>query len=155
MEKIHPKLLGDAGEHYVAFELARRGVSPALLSTNTKGADILATVSGRKVVSIQVKASAGTNNPSTWSVGKHKPDVSETFFYVFLNIWREHEKRVDAFIVPSKVVFQSVVWSTAMPQFRLNAIEKEKYKDKWQQILDNLLNKCAIESLQLSAFGAN
>ncbi|OGT36277.1 MAG: hypothetical protein A2W28_10260 [Gammaproteobacteria bacterium RBG_16_51_14] len=138
MEKIHPKLLGDAGEHYVAFELARRGVSPALLSSNTKGADILATVSGRKVVSIQVKASAGANNSSTWAVGKHKPEVSDTFYYIFMNIWRDYERKVEAFIVPSKVVLQSVDWFASMPQFRLKAIEKEKYKDNWQQILNIL-----------------
>jgi len=138
MEKVHPKLLGDAGEHYVAFELARRGVSPALLSTNTKGADILATVSGRKVVSIQVKTSAGANNPSVWFVGKHKPETSGTFFYVFMNVWRDHKQPVQAFIVPSKVVLQSVDWMASMPQFRLTASEKDKYENNWDLIRDKL-----------------
>ncbi len=138
MGKIHPKLLGDAGEHYVAFELARRGVSPALLSSNTKGADMLATISGKQVVSIQVKASAGANNSSAWSVGKRAPEASETFFYVFLNLWRDHEKHVEAFVVPSMVVLHAVNWLAAMPQFRLRSHERAIYKNGWQQIRDKL-----------------
>ena len=104
MEKLLTNLIGNAGEHYVAFELSRRGVSSAMLSVNTKGADILATISGKYVVSIQVKASAGSNDPRTWAVGRKPPTPSPNFYFVFLNIWCDLSKPIESFIVPSQVV---------------------------------------------------
>jgi hypothetical protein len=138
MEKLLTKLIGDAGEHYVAFELARRGASPAMLSTNTKGADILATISGRKVVSIQVKASAGSNDPRTWAVGKKSTHPSPNFFYVFLNVWSDLIKPIECFIVPSEVVLNSVNWQASMPQFRMKTSAVSLYLNNWELILSEL-----------------
>jgi hypothetical protein len=75
--KISNKLLGDAGEHYVAFQLARMGINPAMLSANSKGVDLLATDNGKNVISIQVKTSAGRNAPRQWDVGSHQPNPNE------------------------------------------------------------------------------
>ncbi len=138
MRRINNKLLGDAGEHYVAFQLARRGVSPALLSTNTKGADLLATISGRNSISIQVKTSAGRNNPRTWAVGKHKPEVSDTFFYVFLNVWDDFEKPISCYVIPSIIVAKSVNWEVSMPQFGLLKGSEVSYRENWAPILEAL-----------------
>ena len=86
MTQRHANLTGDAGEHYVAYCLARLGIDPALLRKNSKGADVLATIGGSRVLSLQVKASAARSEPRQWIVGKHKPDVSDNFMYIFLNI---------------------------------------------------------------------
>ena len=137
-KKLHKKLLGDAGEHYVAFELARRGISPAMLSTNTKGADLLATISGKRVVSIQVKSSRGANNPTSWEVGSNKPEISETFFYIFLNVWEDFFRPIEVFIVPSTNVVEKVNWDGVRPVFRINKNELDKYRNNWAQIAEKL-----------------
>jgi hypothetical protein len=49
------------------------------------GVDILATDSGQTVANIQVKKSAGRNQPRFSVV--HSPNHSSTFFYIFINIW--------------------------------------------------------------------
>ena len=138
MSKLKNRLLGDAGEHFVAFQLARRGVSPALLSTNTHGADLIATISGRKSVTIQVKASAGRNNPRTWAVGSHKPDISESFFYLFLNIWDDFERPIACYVVPSSFVAKSVNWEAARPQFVLNKSQEGMYLENWSLLIATL-----------------
>lgn len=138
MSKIQNKLLGDAGEYYVAFQLARRGISPALLSTNTKGVDLLATISGRNSISIQVKASAGRNNPRTWAVGKHRPEISKTFFYIFINVWDDYQKIISCYVIPSSIVAESVNWDASMPQFCLGKGAEDLYHENWESILEVL-----------------
>ena len=72
------KIIGDAGEYYVAFALSRLNVSVGLLSINTPGADIVATITGAKVASIQVKSSFGKNNAKLWYAGKNAPAPLQT-----------------------------------------------------------------------------
>ena len=133
------KLKGDSGEYYIASELARRGINPAILTTNSKGADILATTDGQKVISIQVKTSAGNILPRRWDVGNHKPKPSNIFFYIFLNLWENFEKKLQYFIVPSKLVRDTVNWSKTRPQFILkNDEEYNKFLYNWQQIINIL-----------------
>ena len=133
---ISNKLLGDAGEHYVAYRLAMLGINPALLSTNSKGADILATNTGKNVVSIQVKTSSGRNAPMQWDLGKHRPDPSEIFFYIFLNLWDDHTREIECFIVPSNYIADenNVNWSTSRPQFKLSKKNKADFLNRWDLI---------------------
>ena len=80
MSNLNNQLKGDAGEYFVAYQLAKRGINPALLSLKSKGVDILATDNGNTVISIQVKTSAGQTKPRQWDVGKRKPNYSKFFF---------------------------------------------------------------------------
>lgn len=121
--RVHNKLLGDAGEYYIAFELARRGITPAIMTRNSLGADILATVDGQSVVSIQVKTSAGRNQPRLWDVGKHRPNHSQTFFYIFINIWDTYSRQIEYFVVSSERVFNNVNWASPRPQFRIKRMK--------------------------------
>jgi hypothetical protein len=134
--RIQNKLLGDAGEYYIAFELARRGINPDIMSRNSMGVDILATDDGQTVISIQVKTSAGRNQPRLWDVGKHSPNHSPTFFYIFINIWDESTRLIEYFVVPSEWVFINVNWSSPRPQFRLKTDEEyNRYLFNWSLIL--------------------
>lgn len=134
--RISNKLLGDAGEHYVAFQLARMGISPAMLSVNSTGVDILATDNGKNVISIQVKASSGRNAPRNWDVGKHQPAANSHFFYVFLNLWDDSQREIECFVVPSKYVFNTVDWKQSRPQFRLSRANEGEFLNKWEFISD-------------------
>lgn len=126
------KLLGDAGEYYVAFQLARRGINPALLSQNALGCDILATDDGTTVISIQVKTSEGKGSSRQWCVGKHKPTGSNSLLYVFVNMLTNN--KIECFIVPSKFVAETATWHNKVPLFKITEEQKEFYRDKWELI---------------------
>ena len=134
--KLLNKLLGNAGEHYVAFQLARMGINPALLSENSKGVDILATDDGKNLISIQVKTSAGRNASRQWDVGKHCPNSSKNFFFVFLNLWDDSQKEVECFIVPSEYVAHKVNWEDDRPQLRLSKKDAALFQNNWELIKD-------------------
>ena len=129
-------LTGEAGEHYVAFSLARLGFQPAVLRKNSKGVDLLATADGSKVLSIQVKASAARRNPRQWMVGKKKPVVSKNCFHVFLNI-REDNSPVDSYVFTSAEVLKRASWHTSAPTFCISRKEENR-KNSWQLIKDFL-----------------
>lgn len=131
------KLIGDAGEFYVAFNLARRGVHPALLSTNAKGADLLVTDDGQKIVSIQVKTSAARHDPRIWQVNK-PPSVSKDFFFVFLNVFDDESKPVECFIVPSQDVLTLTTWNKKWHNFKITKAIEPDYKDRWDLILKEM-----------------
>ena len=113
-------LKGDAGEHQVISWLENLGIYGVQTSRGSKDVDILATVDGSKSMAIQVKASAGRNNCHRWAVGKRRPNSSESFFFVFVNIWDDPKKTPDFFVVPSAEVATRVNWKASMPVFSVN-----------------------------------
>ena len=127
-----PKRIGDAGEYYVAFALSRLDVSIGILSTNTPGADIIATKTGAKTASIQVKSSFGKNNPKLWYAGKSAPSPSLNFFYVFVNIGT-----TDCYIIPSAMVSSYLIRQTTRPHYQLDS-SWSAYINNWQLILNVL-----------------
>jgi hypothetical protein len=121
------KHIGTAGEHLVAYELSRMGITCALVPMGSLGVDILATVDGSKSLAIQVKASKAKNEPHKWAVGK-KPNASGSFFFVFVNIWPDHSKRPEFYVVPSEVVVNRVKkWGGSWPTFSLKDYEVKDY----------------------------
>lgn len=133
--KLNSRIVGDAGEYLVAYNLSRRGLAVALMNQGAQGVDMLVTNDGKDVVSVQVKSSQGRNQPRQWMVGKHQPSPSAHFFYVFCNIWEDESKEPEVFVVPSEEISKSVNWEANVPLFKIKDPKKEgKYLYGWEQI---------------------
>lgn len=135
------KLVGDAGEYFIAYNLAKRGISPALMNQGTKAVDILCTIDSSKVVSIQVKSSWAKTAPRQWMVGKHKPSPSSSFFYIFCNIFELKDnisREPEIFIVPSQIIHDTVNWDSSVPLFKLEKNDVHLYENNWDSIIYKL-----------------
>ena len=134
--KRSSKNAGDAGEYYVAYMLSRLGISAALTTSGTSAVDIIATIDGRKSISIQVKGSWARSAPRQWMIGTKRPHVSDTLFYVFCNVAEDikSEKHPEIFVVPSQEVYDDSTWHHKAPLFKLNAEKADLYAHNWSLI---------------------
>jgi hypothetical protein len=100
--KLNNQQVGQAGEHFVAGELHRRGAYAVTFSGNMPNIDILASdVDRSRTVSIQVK----TKTTGTWhtTITRGEPreaNPGEDRFWVLVDIGRDSEPRPDYYIVP-------------------------------------------------------
>lgn len=107
MTKLESQLVGVAGEYLVAGELTLRGYLASITLRNSKGIDIIASNSdASKSISIQVKTNSDGGN--SWILNKKSESYySDSHFYVFVAI-KEIGSRPSFFIVPSKVVADTI-----------------------------------------------
>jgi hypothetical protein len=107
MTKLESQLVGVAGEYLVAGELTLRGYLASITLRNSKGIDIIASNSdASKSISIQVKTNSDGGN--SWILNKKSEGYySDSHFYVFVAI-KEIGSRPSFFIVPSKVVAETI-----------------------------------------------
>lgn len=110
MNKLESQLVGVAGEYLVAGELTLRGYLASITLRNSKGVDIIASNSdATKSISIQVKTNSDGGN--SWILNKKSENYfADSHFYVFVAI-KEVGTRPSFFIVPSKIVAQSITSS--------------------------------------------
>jgi hypothetical protein len=87
--------VGQAGEHYVAAEIHRRGGYAVTFAGNMAGIDLLATDdAGERRISIQVKA----KRSGTWHADGDRDgiacteDLNETFYWIFVDIAPNHPR---------------------------------------------------------------
>lgn len=100
---------GAAGEHYVMYQLLKRGHLAALTPTGAAGVDILISDSeGAHLAAIQVKT-AGNEVKVGWQMSeKHENLRSGHLFYCFVDPGPEHGATPACWIVPSAVVADHV-----------------------------------------------
>lgn len=100
-------LSGVAGEYFVAAELSRLGYIASVTLRNTRGIDILVSnASATRQIGIQVKTNQGSK-PEWVLSAKAEDFYADNLFYVFVNL-KGREERPDFYIVPSKVVADSI-----------------------------------------------
>lgn len=138
MAKLNNNFIKSAGEHFVCAELARMRIISSITSNNAPFVDIIATKDGTKAVSVQVKASQGRNNPHTWDVGTKRPNISESFFWVFVNVWEDETQRPEYYIMQAKFIADSVNWNNARPTFNLKKDQIQRFENNWKIIKDYL-----------------
>jgi len=104
--KISTSLVGAAGEHFVMYELYRRGIMVGQPPQGVADVDLLVLDEKAKVVkSLQVKTSSKGSKIGWIMKSKHENLVSPQLWYVFVGM--EIEKPV-CYVLPSKVVAQFV-----------------------------------------------
>lgn len=95
-------LTGSAGEHYVLFQLLRRGVLASLSPSNAYLADIIAFSPSMSVGSmIQVKTRTRGRDGGWHMRERHEHIVHGRLFYVFVDLASEP---YECYVVPSSVV---------------------------------------------------
>lgn len=103
--KVPTILVGAAGEHFVMYELYRRGIMVGQPPQGVADVDLLVLDDAAKVVkSLQVKTSS--KGPKTgWIMkSKHETLVSPRLWYIFVSM--ELEKPV-CYVIPSKVIAEA------------------------------------------------
>ena len=95
--------VGQAGEHFVAAEIHRRGASAVTFSGNMPDIDVLASsVDRSRTVAIQVKTkTAGTWHTSFHRGHRRRKVEDETDFWVFVDVGKNPDLPPEFFVVPA------------------------------------------------------
>lgn len=103
-------ILGAAGEYYAMSQLLRRGFIAALAPAGVPNADIVVTDrEGGRLCSIQVKARRDVGSDGGWHMSKkHEALVSERLLYCFIDFGKSHTAEVKAYVLPSRVVAETL-----------------------------------------------
>jgi hypothetical protein len=103
-------LTGVAGEHYVLYELLRRGYIAALAPTGVPNADLVVTdIGGSRLCSIQVKTRRGVGADGGWHMSaKHEKIRGERLFYCFVDFQSSHEVLPLVYVMPSTDVATAI-----------------------------------------------
>lgn len=151
------KLVGGAGEHYVAYVLSCFGYICALVREGAPTVDLLASsIDGSKAISIQVKTSKhalrkrgrGDNKKPhhlEFTLGRQAvKNAQESFIFCFVDLHglKDPLKVPDVYVIPSEVIrdhyeekdLDSIKW------LRLHwGVEKmEFFKNNWEPIIERL-----------------
>ncbi len=129
-----PSVVGMAGTFHVAAELSWRGLNVLPTVRNTRGFDlVVATQDGRRLSTIQVKASSKRYN--FWLLGHIPKSVPKTAFYAFVRRSR-NKQALETFIVPAEHVIRDCSRSRdhSWDSWYLPDDGGVKYLDRWDLI---------------------
>ncbi|NOH31692.1 hypothetical protein [Vibrio mediterranei] len=152
MPRINSKLIGTAGEHYVAYKLSSMGYVAAIPREGAPTVDILAcSVDASKVVSIQVKSTEwakrdrgrGDNRklhhlefPLGHKAARYNNE-NLIFTFVDLNGLDWDEEAPDVYVVPSTFIYdfcKGWVDGAKMVRFHVRIDEASQFKNNWEPI---------------------
>jgi hypothetical protein len=102
MPKLKNHQVGQAGEHFVAAELHRRGAHAVTFSGNMPAIDVLASdVDQTRTVAIQVKTkTAGTWQTTTRRAAPRPEKPDDARFWILVDIGKDSELPPAYFVVP-------------------------------------------------------
>jgi hypothetical protein len=99
-------LVGPAGEHFVLYQLYRRGILAALAPPGTPVVDLLVLSPHGKTIAASLQVKTRTPSQRAWIMkDKHEQLVDERMFYTFVDLGQEPPV---TWIVPSAVVAKVV-----------------------------------------------
>jgi hypothetical protein len=127
-------VIGMAGTFHVAAELSWRGLNVLPTVRNTRGFDlIVATQDGRRMSTIQVKASSKRYN--FWLLGKIPTGAPKTAFYAFVRRGKNTQD-LETFLVPAAHVIRDSSRSRdhSWDSWYLPEDGGIKYLDRWDLI---------------------
>ena len=143
------KFIGEAGEHFVAYKLARKNLYVGLTLGNMPNIDLLLSSNdGLKSISIQVKTSKGAYRKkrygsegyewdvNTGVIGRHSTD----FWYAFVDFKSDENEQPDVYIIPSKWVADFVKPEFSRKMYFLPIAAADLTRNNWK-ILEKALNK--------------
>ncbi len=166
-EKPDNNNICNAGEYFIASVLSSKGYIATITLGRAEGYDIIAVSPNGKTIKIQVKT-AWYNNYSFRLSPKDTKKRNLDYFYAFVTL-KENKKLWDYFVVPAKIVSDSVgqthrkwlklgnkdnkirVFKTRLPKRGKN----KKCYPKWftQELIDSFKNN--IKYLEKSNFLLN
>jgi len=143
------KFIGEAGEHFVAYKLARTEMYVGLTIGNMPHIDLLvSSKSGLKSITVQVKSSQGAYRKKRYGCEGYEWDVNKSviglssidFWYVFVDFKWDINSEPDVYIIPSKWVAEFVKEGWSRYMYFLPQKAAELTRNRWdilEKILDN------------------
>lgn len=150
MAKLPTSLTAASGEHFVVYELSRRGYCAALTRAGSPGVDVLVTSpTGERTASIQVKtarsARSGVRKPDwSWDVGKGSLMLKgDNVFYALVDLKASSiagaSEKPDVYIVPASIIFSHVKPDFSRFRFWMYDDQRQNYLERWDFIEHALL----------------
>jgi hypothetical protein len=145
MPKLKVQQVGQAGEHFVAAELHRRGAYAVTFSGNMPNIDILASDTEQKrTVAIQVKTkTTGTWHTTILRGAPRTENAEEDRFWILVDIGQDPERPPGYWIVPEWWIVNHIhvryqekprgAWSRNPDSKHFAIIPKnvEQWRDRW------------------------
>lgn len=142
------RLIGAAGEHYVAYVLLKMGLTVSLTRAGADAVDLLVgDVLSGQAASIQVKTArnARRNGKRQWPVGRKPLDkwATSKLVYALVDLNDQHKRHPEIFVVPVADIAQQARekgfeehkdWKTfyfELYESEEHSCATSKYRDKW------------------------
>ena len=140
--KPDTRMIGDAGEYYVAYRLAKMGITSAIVSRGSRSVDIMCTRDGSRSMSIQVKTTCDRKDYKRWYLGETEFEPSESFCFAFVIIRpdkpKSKEEPPEVFVVPSRRVREITDDEkdpkAKRPRFHLSDEDAKPFQDNWHPV---------------------
>lgn len=135
------KFIGEAGEHYVAYKLARKEYYVGITLGNMPDVDLLlSSKGGLKTISLQIKSSSGAHRRRRYGHEGYEWDVNTSvigreslnFWYVFVDFNWDHQAEPNVYIVPSKWVAEFVKPNFTRKLFFLPKPAADITRNNWE-----------------------